>query len=159
MRTKPAILIAAVIVALSTVPLLISCSPPEAAIRAALASTVVDHFSFADAAPVDAVAVILKALHEQHPDLGHVSVITHSRVTTDGVSTDLLANRRLTCDLRRLPADTALIYVTRCSNADFTVRSGSIHLYAPDYRHKPPPLTLSERALDALFWQVWGVFH
>jgi hypothetical protein len=91
----------------TTAALLVFRSPSAESIRTALATTTVDHLLFQQAPAREPVAVIVNAVRRQHPDVRRLRVITH-KFNTDHGAADPLNHRRVTFDLRDVPADTAL---------------------------------------------------
>ena len=89
-------------------------SPTDEEIGRALSTTIVERLNLSDAPAGDAVEIILQAYREQHPEMPELRVVSHRLETAEGESLDPLTYLTVTMDLRGIPADTALEYVSYC---------------------------------------------
>lgn len=97
----------------------------------ALSSTTIDHLAFKDAPVGVAVSAILGALHQQHPELGRIRIVSHRFTLSDGTSVDLLKCCRVSCDLRQVRASRAIRHIGVDSDVGFRheIRHGSVHFF------------------------------
>jgi len=140
-------------------------SPSAETIRAALASTTLDHLSFHEAPASEPVAAILNAVQQQHPGVRRLRIVIHKFDTDEG-AVDPLNHLQVTFDLRHVPADKALDHLLDTALVGHAVRDGAIHFYVHDYRGRVPPLTASEAVIErstelynGAYWKLWEVLH
>lgn len=136
---------------------------PAEAITKAIQNTRIAHFSVRDEDMVTATEHLVEKVRSQNPGLGPISVVLPDRYFGSAPPGMAIGRAKVFFELKDVPAEEIVRYITQLSGVHYTVRANSIYFYPiiSCSNGEPPPLTPYERFVSMLnieYEQIKGRF-